>query len=317
MSKNFKEWLDSQNEGILQNIGKTAALVGSLSMPFQKSPQEIQSTQITQDSQQLITQLKLGIQYVEKAKNYLLQALQIYNFNEVYDSGEEAQKIFNSPEFKTRISKYGIEPIHRNFGYSRSCGQDSCAYFFTKKYVVKILGGKKDYQEFNIAKSVAGRLRIVPIVEAFEMDVEDDVCYLVIMRELQTDFFQLSKSITTAASIIADAMWYLQDLVEKKPNIPVEYIRRKLSFNSITRGEQIDEATKVAIKDLLKVIKLVYDKSGYLFGADFNGGRNVGLSPKGKVMTFDYGRPDIHLAKRKQLDATLHTKDKDNFSNEP
>jgi hypothetical protein len=39
-----------------------------------------------------------------------------------------------------------------------------------------------------------------------------------------------------------------------------------------------------------------------LFGADLKSGRNIGMSSSNKIMVFDYGRPDAHPEKQKELE---------------
>ena len=256
----------------------------------------------------VLTQLKTGIQNIEKAKDFILNMLDLGQTNEHYWPWELAQEVeddvLNHELFLNRISKYGIKPLGEPPPYSKSCGKDSCAYFFTKNYVIKFLGGSKPYKEFKIAESVQGRLGVVPIVEAFSLELpeKDSIEYVVVMKKLNDDFFAISESVKYAASLVSSIMYNLQVLVEKKPDIPIDYIRRRLSLAYMIRNENVSEEVKMAIKDLVRVIRLVYDKSGYLFGADFEHGRNVGISPKGKVMTFDYGRPDLHKKKAEDLE---------------
>jgi hypothetical protein len=254
--------------------------------------------------------LKVGMSWVDGARDYMLSALNIYNFSETFYSvshlkADVEQNIINNPKFIQHIQKYGdIQPRKNGvYGYASMCGKDSCAFFYTNKFVIKFLGGRKSHHEYKIAAAIKGKLKLVPIIDAFSLEMlkTEEVQYVVVMREIDTDVYHISSAIKEAANIVSGVMSNLQTLVENKPEIPIEYIRRRLSVAYMIRGSNVKDETKEAIRDLVRVIRLVYDKSGYLFGADFEQSRNIGINKKGKPTTFDFGRPDKHQAKYNDL----------------
>lgn len=219
---------------------------------------------------------------------------------------EEVPYVLESDQFKAWVSSnFGdIKPITSFYGYTVKCGEDSCAYFFTKNYIFKFLGGRSAGKEFTIAQSVQGRLKLVPIVKTveFEFTGSGDNFMCVVMKKVDEQAAQLNESVRTAASMVSDVMYTLQSKVEENPEIPINYIRKRLTVKYImkdyvespfNRGVNYESVEK-AVTDLMNTIRVVYKKSGYLVGADLASARNVGLTKSDKVMIFDYGRPDKH-----------------------
>lgn len=283
----FKEWLELNPPAIVRSINQDSGITANLSK-LQK--------------------------WITNSKEYLLKAINIYKLEASSLLRNEVENIIlPNPKFQQYIkSKFGdINPINARFGgYLNSCGQDSCAYFYTNKYIIKFLGGRKSHQEYEIALAIKGELKLVPVIDAFEIEVtsSESVTYVIVMRELRTDVYSVGMAIIEAANIVSGTVHSLQELVERKPDIPVDYIRKRLSVSYMLRDtNKIDPNVKAAVVDLIKVLRLVYDKSGYLFGADWSQGRNIGVRFRGlapdrrKPMPFDFGRPDIHQAKSQEL----------------
>lgn len=219
---------------------------------------------------------------------------------------EQVPHVLESDQFKSwTSSNFGdVKPIYGPFGYLVKCGEDSCAYFFTKNYIFKFLGGKSAGKEYTIAQSVQGRLKLVPIVKTveFEFTGSGDNFMCVVMKKVNEQAAQLNQSVKIAASMVADVMYTLQTTVESEPEISINYIRKRLTVRYImkdyvespfNKGVNYESVEK-AVTDLMNTIRVVYKKSGYLVGADLANARNVGLTKSDKVMIFDYGRPDKH-----------------------
>jgi hypothetical protein len=253
--------------------------------------------------------LKDALKHIVSAKNYLLQVAQIGNISEVTSgfAWEMIEKIVENDNFKEYLTtNFGnIRPKYSAGEYIYNCGQDSCAFFYTQDYVVKFLGGPKPDLEFKIAQAVKGQLKLVPIVDAVEVEIVDEskIQYVVIMKKLKTDFFLMPRYIIEAANLVSSIVHDLQNLVERRPETSVEYVRKRLSLAYIIhKTGNLDENLADSVKDLMRIIRLVYDKSGMLFGADLKSGRNIGMSSSNKIMVFDYGRPDAHPEKQKELE---------------
>ena len=54
------------------------------------------------------------------------------------------------------------------------------------------------------------------------------------------------------------------------------------------------ESLRTAVKDLVRVVRMIYDKTGMLVGADWGNNRNVGETPKGRPSPYDFGRANYH-----------------------
>jgi uncharacterized protein YkvS len=122
--------------------------------------------------------LKDALKHIVSAKNYLLQVAQIGNISEVTSgfAWEMIEKIVENDNFKEYLTtNFGnIRPKYSAGEYIYNCGQDSCAFFYTQDYVVKFLGGPKPDLEFKIAQAVKGQLKLVPIVDAVEVEIVDE-----------------------------------------------------------------------------------------------------------------------------------------------
>lgn len=191
------------------------------------------------------------------------------------------------------MEKFGCKPklMVGGWGYQNSCGQDGCAYFFSNRVVVKF---SYDAREMEIAERVAGLLRRVPIMDAFEIEIQEkgSVLYAIVMRELETGS-RMDENYTEAYSIFAAVLDRLMDLVYKKPDIPVEYIRKRLSLAYMTREGGVSRKTRAYLEDLIRAVRAVYIRSGYLLGADWES-HNLGMTRSGKVQPYDFGRSYDH-----------------------
>lgn len=213
----------------------------------------------------------------------------------------EVPHVLESDQFKSWVSSnFGnIKPMYGSSGYIVKCGEDSCAYFFTKNYIFKFLGGKSAGKEYTIAQSIQGKLKIVPIVKTaeFEFTGSNDNFLCIVMKKVDEQAAQLNKAVREAASLVSENMYVLQHKVEKNPETPIEYIRKRLTVKYMMKhysGSITYDLVEKAVTDLMNTIKIVYKKSGYLIGADLQNARNVGLTKSDKIMIFDYGRPDKH-----------------------
>lgn len=253
--------------------------------------------------------LQDALKYVEQAKNYLLKIVSSVSVNEVSSNfaWDMMDKFVGNDQFNDYLkSKFGnIRPTSKSGGYVYACGMDSCAFFYTRDYVVKFLGGNYADREFAIANAVKGQLNIVPIIDAFEVEVQNEgyIQQVVVMKKLETGFYDIPQSITKAANYISGVIYDLQEVVERNPELSVEYVRKRLTLAYILHKiGHLDENVASAVKDIMRIIRFVYDKSGMVMGADIRGGRNIGMAGGvNKVMIFDYGRPSPHGRKVGQL----------------
>lgn len=282
-------------------------------LSFMKYLEELeQSAAIVRPAQNPAMQmLDDALKYIDQAKNYLLKLVSSLSMNEARSGFAEEMiiKFVENDDFSNYLkTKFGnIRPTSsRGAGYHYACGMDSCAFFYTNNHVVKFLGGPHPDREFNIANSVKGQLNLVPILDAFvvELPHEGKEQFVVVMKKLETDFFQFPKYIVKAANSVSDIVHELQNLVERSPNISPEYIRRRLTSGYIIhRLGQMDENVVSAIKDIMRIIRTVYDKSGMVFGADLSAARNIGIERKAnRIMIYDYGRSDVHPRKQRELE---------------
>lgn len=186
----------------------------------------------------------------------------------------------------------------RGSGFQHSCGEDGCAYFFTNQIVVKF---SNDSKEMKIAESVAGLLKRVPIISAFEIEVEEteSVTYAVVMRELDTSMQDIESGYHDAFLIFTGVIDRLMELIKNRPEIPVEYIRKRLSMAYMSREEYIDPETVPYLEDLVRAVRAVYIRSGFLLGADWSD-RNLGATSRGRLQPFDFGRSYMHQSARDQ-----------------
>lgn len=254
-----------------------------------------------------LSQLSKAVVY---AKNYLLNLFEniikeSWQSNQLY--ADIVDNVIGSDEYKNYIKQNfrDIKPQETFFGYKKSCGEDSCAIYYTNDYIVKFLGGRGAYKEFKISQAVAGQLNLFPIIDAVEFDSEatGKAYYCVVMKTLITDAYKIKSHIREAADLVGGSVESLQYEVEKNPNLSIKYIKRKLTVKEILKEyRDVTPEIESATKDLIKIIKTVYEKSGYLVGADIQHARNIGLTEKGKIMIYDYGRPDEHPLKRKEIE---------------
>lgn len=208
------------------------------------------------------------------------------------------ENILETDSFKNYVkTNFGdIKPEHGAWGYKHSCGDDSCAFFYTGGYVFKFLGGTKSHQEYEISKSVMGS-KLFPIKDVVEFDTpKGDAFYCVVMKKLDTDVKDMESWVKEAADLVSNTLYFLQSKVENNPNIPVQSIKNRLTPRYIMTGYSGDneELVREAVIALLRIIRRVYINSGYLVGADTEGGRNIGLTKKKRIMIYDLGRPDRH-----------------------
>ena len=253
--------------------------------------------------------LRDALKYVEQAKDYLLKIVSSVSVNEVSSNfaWNMIERFIENDQFNDYLkAKFGnIRPTSKSGSYDYACGMDSCAFFYTKDYVVKFIGGNYADREFAIANAVKGQLSIVPIVDAFEAELQTEgyIQQVVVMKRLQTGFYDIPQSVTKAANAISGVIYNLQEIVERNPDLTVEYVRKRLTLAYILhKVGHLDENVANAVKDIMKIIRFVYDKSGMVLGADISGGRNIGMSDRtNKVMIFDYGRPSPHGRKVQQL----------------
>ena len=236
-----------------------------------------------------------------KAENILLK---MYNdlIKESYFSRQLVidviENVLETDTFKNYVkTNFGdIKPENGDWGYKHSCGDDSCAFFFTGGYVFKFLGGKKSHQEYEISKSVLGS-KLFPIKDVVEFDTSSgDAFYCVVMKKLDTENRDFPSVVRKAASLVANSLYVLQSKVEDNPNTPVQSIKNRLTPRYIMRDYSGDneELVQEAVIALLRIIRRIYKNSGYLVGADIEGGRNIGLTKKNRIMIYDLGRPDRH-----------------------
>jgi hypothetical protein len=278
--KNFKEWLDEKYEI------NPPAIVQQAEHPASRELKELQKA-------------------IDQTIKIIDNILNIFSFNETasyWISKEVEDYVIPNKDFQEYLANNFKASLNSNgIGYPKSCGEDGCAYFCSNKIVIKF---SRDHKEFDIANRVKGNLKLLPILDAVEWEIEEteSVVYSITMKELITDVFQISKSMRAAGNLVAGTCYQLQTLVNRKPYISTEYVRKRLSVAYMLKDSMIaDESVKDAIRDFVRVLRLIYDKSGMLVGADWENGRNYGLSPKKKVMPFDLGRPDIHTAAKEQL----------------
>lgn len=264
---------------------------------------------IAQAENPLAEELSQLSKAVVLARNYLLNLVETiikesWQSNRLY--ADIVDNVIGSDEYKNYIKQnFGdIKPQETFFGYKKSCGEDSCAIYYTDDYIVKFLGGRGAYREFKIAQAVAGQLSMFPIIDAVEFDHETtgEAYYCVVMKTLITDHNKMSSYIREAADLVGGTVHNLQYEVEKNPNLSIKYIKEKLTVKEMLKGYMdVTPEIKKATKDLVKIIKTVYEKSGYLVGADIQHGRNIGFTEKGKIMIYDYGRPDEHPIMKKKI----------------
>lgn len=261
-------------------------------------------TEWTGSSGGLVYQLQKLQVNIHKSSDFLLKLTKLYALNEAsYHVSYDAESyLIPSVEFQQYLGGFGTQILRNGPTYNKSCGKDGCAYFCSGRKVIKF---SADANEFRIANAVKGNLKIVPIVDAVEWDIEaeESVLYSILMNELSTDFYTVTASIHEAANIVSGVANQLQVLVSKKPEISMEYIRKRLSVGymiremSSVRPEVVD-----AIRDLVRVLRLIYDKSGVLVGSDWENGRNYGVTKKMRVQPFDFGRGDLHKKAADQID---------------
>lgn len=202
--------------------------------------------------------------------------------------------VLPSKEFQAYFKPYG-QLKQQGRWYVKSCGQDGCAYFTDTDNVVKF---SSDYKEFKIANAVKGNVKILPILDAVEWEIEDHDEFLcsVVMKKVNTD--AVSYAVREAADTVAATCHRLQILVSKKPHTPEEYVRRRLSLAYMLRHtERKTPEVVAALKDFVRVLRLIYEKSGIIVGADWENGRNFGMSRKMRVQPFDFGRGDRHVSR--------------------
>ena len=257
-----------------------------------------------------VQMLRDALKYVEQAKDYLLKIVSSISVNEVSSNfaWNMIERFIENDQFNDYLkSKFGnIRPTSKSGSYDYACGMDSCAFFYTKDYVVKFIGGVYADREFAIANAVKGQLSIVPIVDAFEAELQSEghIQQVVVMKRLKTGFYDIPRSVETAANAISRVIYNLQEVVERNPDLTVEYVRKRLTLAYILhKVGHLDENVANAVNDIMKIIRFVYDKSGMVLGADIRGGRNIGImrGATNKVMIFDYGRPAKHGRKIQQL----------------
>lgn len=232
---------------------------------------------------------------IPKIKAFLLESIQL-NINESSGGNvtSRAEKyILSNKVFVRWLSKYG-ELIKKDDSYAKSCGLEACAYYCTNDIVVKI---SEDHKEMDIANKIRGKLNIVPVVDAVEIEVGDDnsISYAIVMARLEVDI--LPVHVNEAAKILIETCYYLMDKVYENQNISSENIRRRLSLAYFSRNKDVDEKVLLCLGDMVRMVKLVYVKSGYLLGADWST-NNMGTTGSGKVQAFDYGRSIVHIDAR-------------------
>ena len=204
--------------------------------------------------------------------------------------------VMPSPQFlQYMLENFKAKPI-RSSGlyntYKTACGEDGCAYFMTNKIVVKF---SEDAKEMNIAERVAGILSRIPIIAAFEVEIvqKESIIYAIVMRELSS-LKDLRYGYYEAARLFTNALDTLTDVIYKKPETSVDYIRRRLSIGYIIRSEgTIHPDTRSYLEDLVRAIRAVYARSGYLLGTDWSP-RNLGATSKDRLQPFDFGRATEH-----------------------
>ena len=247
---------------------------------------------------------------VKSAKNYLLNLIEniikeSWQSNQLY--ADIVDNVIGTNEYKNYIKQnFGnIKPQETFFGYKKSCGEDSCAIYYTNDYIVKFLGGRGAYREFNISQAVAGQLNLFPIIDAVEFnhEITGEVYYCVVMKTLITDYSKMASYVREAADLVGGTVHNLQYEVEKNPNLSINYIRQNLTVKKMLEDyRDVTPEIESTTKDLVKIIKTVYEKSGYLVGADIQQGKNIGFTKKGKIMIYDYGRPDEHPIMKKKIE---------------
>ena len=241
-----------------------------------------------------------ALTYIDLAKNYLLKLCSSSIFKE---SGDDfamyvVYKIIENEEFIRFVDEnYGIRPLFTTAGYDYKCGTESCAFFYTNNTVLKFLDGAKAELEFKIANAIKGELSMFPVKDAVEIEIyEDDETVFMVVMETLDEVTDSSTKVTLAANYLARYVNKLQEMIESKPWISTDNIKKRLSMYNITSEfGHLDDETKHYVQDLIKVIRLVYDRTGIIFGADLMMGKNVGMSKSArKIMVYDYGRATAH-----------------------
>ena len=121
--------------------------------------------------------------------------------------------------------------------------------------------------------------------------------WFILMREVKTEW--IASHIIAAGNIVSGTLDYLQNVVSEHPDVDPSYITKRLSVSYMMRDYSKHErghheSLITAVRDLIKVTRTIYDRTGMLVGADWGNNRNVGETPKGRPSPYDFGRSNYH-----------------------
>ena len=186
-------------------------------------------------------------------------------------------------------------------------GAEGIVFFFSKGICVKFNKHPElEDEQFDVACELAGELELVPIISCFEVVKDGTTIPAIVMKTLKVASGMFDRDVEKAYTALS---YYLRnfifDLMRRKEEISHAEVGSHLDFDNVLHGiknprerfghtpKKITDLSPVAesaIRDLVTILKTVYMQTAYLFGADIESGRNLGLDPSsGAVLPFDLG----------------------------
>ena len=212
------------------------------------------------------------------------------------------QDNFKVTRFGTSVFS-GIEGIV--YPYSGDAGD------FMLKVIIDPAGSK----EYKIASQIKGE-KLVPIVDTFKVNVSNfdgapyHIFYCIFSERLSLDLSAYIKEINSVANKIEEVVgdWTMDqfvklpdDIVEPDPEKSIvmdssvkagdmdRLFQKLYSTFKVTRDGIYKSKKQKIAQELIQVLELVFEKTGFLTGNDWGDARNVGMHKGGRIMPFDYG----------------------------
>jgi hypothetical protein len=205
---------------------------------------------------------------------------------------------FMEQNYNTEVKKTIREPIY-NFGF------EGVVFFYENNLCVKFKRAPSEPDpQFDVACELAGKLELVPIVDCFDIQVENNKVPAIVMKTIKEAKDVIEQDIKDAYTALTLHMRDVIDRTTFHKNVPHEKIGAALepeyvvssAKNIFTRdgahfrkGAELSAKGEAAIRDMVVILTEVYSATTWLFGNDMAGGKNIGIDAGGKHIPFDLG----------------------------
>jgi hypothetical protein len=248
----------------------------------------------------------------------LLQTYGIMEGIEKFDLGDSSKsrlrpivekQIVQNPKFESwMMETFKV----KRYGTSIFSGKEGIVYPYVGEadhFMLKVIIDPDAVREFKIASQIKGE-KLVPIVDTFKVNVSNfdgapHVFYCIFSERLSLDLSAYIKEINSITNKIEEVIgeWTSDQFVNLPDDVMEPDPEKSTNMDSsVKAGDMIrlfnklrktfsrgDEKKQKIARELIEVLELVYDRSGFLTGNDWDDARNVGMHKGGRIMPFDYG----------------------------